>query len=74
MDLGHNFALAHQKWNAAKNDRLGAEEHVVAWAERNEEHGHVLGTEFDRLLVPHKQTSTQRIALWAHERLATSAA
>lgn len=34
-DLGHNFILAHDKRNHAKLDFLAAENHLVAWVERN---------------------------------------
>src|SRR5262249_29034418 len=37
-DLGHNFALAHDRCNNAKSDYLAAEDHLAAWVGRNRDH------------------------------------
>jgi hypothetical protein len=72
LDLGHNFVLAHAECNNQKRDLLAAEEHLVAWVERNRQHDEILRVSFDRKDVLHDLSSTMNIARWAYSRAATT--
>jgi 5-methylcytosine-specific restriction endonuclease McrA len=65
-DLGHNYVLVHRSCNAAKADRMAAEEHLAAWASRNERFRTHLATTFDGGKIPHDLQTTVRIAHWAY--------
>lgn len=72
LDLGHNFVLAHPECNTQKRDLLAAEDHLAAWAERNQNYGQELRVSFDRKGVMHNLPSTVQIAKWAYSRAAST--
>ena len=68
-DLGHNFVLAHDKCNNAKSDFLAAENHLVAWVERNKVHQAELK---ERLVVaglPCDVPASVQIAKWVYQQI-----
>lgn len=67
-DLGHNFVLAHDKCNNAKSDFLAAENHLVAWIERNKEHQAELQERLVAAALPCDLTATVQIAKWVYSQ------
>ena len=67
-DLGHNFVLSHPSCNNAKSDHLAAEEHLIAWIERNRAHAAELETRLAEAELPHDFAASVRIAEWAYEQ------
>lgn len=68
-DLGHNFVLAHPVCNNSKSDFLAAEQHLVAWTERNQNHGEQLAERLKTAALSHDLGASMRIAVWAYEQV-----
>lgn len=71
VDLGHNFVLAHKGCNGHKSDHLAAEEHLEAWARRNEGHKAALNQFFEEARLPSDLGASLGIARWAYSQMAT---
>jgi 5-methylcytosine-specific restriction endonuclease McrA len=68
-DLGHNFVLAHDKCNNAKSDFLAAENHLVAWIERNKDHQVELKERLVAASLPCDVLATVQIAKWVYQQI-----
>ncbi len=67
-NLGHNFVLAHDKCNNAKSDFLAAENHLVAWVERNRVHQAELQERLVAAALACDLTATVHIAKWIYQQ------
>lgn len=67
-DLGHNFVLAHDKCNNAKSDLLAAENHLMAWVERNREHQSQLQDRLISAALPCDLSASNQIAKWVYQQ------
>jgi hypothetical protein len=72
VDLGHNFVLAHNGCNSAKTDYLAAENHLVAWIERNRQHQAELQSRLVEAALPCDLTATVQIAKWVYQQTETA--
>jgi len=72
VDLGHNFVLAHKSCNNSKHDYLAAEFHLEKWLKRNNNHKDIMISYFDEQDLTHDMETTQKIALWAYQRVSAT--
>lgn len=72
IDLGHNFVLAHRTCNSQKSDHIAAEEHLAAWAERNELQDAALTQFFTEARLSHERSRSLSITRWAYSQTAAA--
>jgi hypothetical protein len=72
IDLGHNFVLAHRTCNNEKSDYIAAEEHLEAWANRNEQHDAALVQFFNDARLSHERHRSLSITRWVYSQTAAT--
>ena len=67
-DLGQNFVLAHNQCNNAKSDYLAAENHLAAWAGRNQLNQEELQSRLQGAGLPCDGAASIQIAKWVYQQ------